>query len=346
MTPSGFENRSSLIASVLFHVAVVVGFTVGWPFLKSPEITAQPLIIVDLVDIVEETNLASAQKSDKSSEVEQKETRRRPPPPPPPAPPPPKPAPAPEPPRPQTKPAAQPNVAVADAEILPDKDVAIPKAKPKRQAPRAAPVEVPKSRPRQQETPQTPSPKPQQAVQKSSPPVATPVARPNKLIKKTQQKQKASALSGVLQNLADVSKAEKAEENKKAKQKQAQKTLAQNLTQAVGDAAKATESQKQLKLGQSEFDRLRQHISRCWAPPLGAKGGVDLKVDLLLELERDGSVRQASFMDKRRYNSDKIYKVAADAALRAVIECAPLPLPVEKYELWKKFIFGFDPKFM
>ena len=100
------------------------------------------------------------------------------------------------------------------------------------------------------------------------------------------------------------------------------------------------------KMGINELDRLRNHIAGCWQPPVAAPGAEGLKVDILVQLERDGSVREASIQDARRYRSDRFFKVAADAALRAVLDCSPLPLPAEKFDLWKEFIFGFDPRFI
>lgn len=336
-------SRNTMVLSVCFHLLVVLAFTVSWSFISAPPTTAQPLVVVDLVARAPQTNLQSApSKAPKKSEVEQKETKKRVPPPPPPPPPPPQSKPVIEPAK-TTAPAPKPKPA-PDVEILPDKKVEQPKAKPKPKAPEAKKVTKPAARPEQKPAPKAPAAKPKQATKVSA--VKPPPARPNKLIKKSQQKEKVQALSGVLQNLADVSKAEKAEKNQKAKQKQqAQDKLKSSLTQAVSNEGNA-EEQKQLKLGQSDFDRLRAHISKCWAPPLGAKGAANLKVDILLELERDGKVRKAEILNVNRYKADKGYKVAADAALRAVIGCGNLPLPVEKYDLWKKFIFGFDPKFL
>ena len=335
-------SRNTMILSICFHLLVVLSFTIAWPFVSAPPTTAQPLVIVDLIQKAPQTNLRSAPKqAPKTSEIEQKETKKRVPPPPPPPPAPPQAKPVIEQAK-TTAPPPKPKPA-PDVEILPDKKVQQPKAKPKPKAPQAKKVTQPASRPAAP-APKTPAPKPNPVAKASV--VKAPPARPNKLIKKSQQKEKVQALSGVLQNLADVSKAEKAEKNQKAKQKQqAQDKLKSSLSQAVSDQGKA-EEQKQLKLGQSDFDRLRAHISQCWAPPLGAKGAANLKVDILLELERDGKVRKAEILNVNRYNADKGYKVAADAALRAVIGCGNLPLPADKYELWKKFIFGFDPKFM
>ena len=108
--------------------------------------------------------------------------------------------------------------------------------------------------------------------------------------------------------------------------------------------SKVQESSEPLTL--DELAILREHISSCWQPPAGTKGVDLLKVDIHVKLERDGYVKQAEIEDQSRYSSDLQFRAAANAARRAVLDCQPLPLPSQKYEFWKEFIFGFDPKFM
>ncbi len=322
--------RQPVALSLGFHVLVVTLFTVGWPFLTSDETDTQPLIVVDIVRTVPNTNLAGADGGGKAADVEQEETLKKPPPPPPPPPP----APVPKPVA-QAKPAPKvaPKPVVDDAEILPSKIVSAPVARPKPEAPKAlkkpvsAPVSAPVSRPKPPQKKVTPVPK----------------AKPNKLAKQSRQKEKADALNGLLQNLAEATQAKEAEENQKAQKKALNKQLAQNLTAAVGDALKTPSNSSIMPLGVSDIDRLRSHISKHWTPPVGAKGASQLKVDIFVKLERDGTVTRAEIVDKSRFNRDKLFSVAARAARSAILEASPLPLPAEKYELWKEFIFGFDP---
>ena len=328
--------------SNLFHLLAVAVAVIGWPFLATPTPTAQPLVIVDMVKTVPKTNLAAADsKAKASSEPEQEATRRKPPPPPPPAPPLPQPQQVAK-----AEPAPAPKPVVEKAEILPEKPKPVPKPKPK---PVAAPK--PKPKPKAAAKPktvsiQTPVSRPQRPKQQQPKQVAQPATRPNELARKSQQKQKAEALNGVLQNLAEASLAKEDKKTKKATAKQDKTALAQSVTSAIGKAVKAPQSKSIAPLGLSELDRLRKHISDCWQPPIGAKGADQLKVDIQVKLEKDGTVRQAQIADRARYSSAVLYHAAANAARRAVLDCQPLPLPPEKYQLWKEFIFGFDPKFM
>ena len=65
-----------------------------------------------------------------------------------------------------------------------------------------------------------------------------------------------------------------------------------------------------------------------------------------MSLDREGRVVSARVDNKLRFASDRIFKVAAEEAIRATRECSPLPLPPEKYEQWKSFVFAFNPKFL
>ena len=318
--------KQPIALSLGFHILVVTLFTIGWPFFNSDETDIQPLIVVDIVRTVPNTNLATAESGGKAADIEQEETRKKPPPPPPPPPP----APVPKPVA-QAKltPKAAPKPVADAVEILPTKIASAPVTRPKPKAPQAnkKPVSAPVSRPKPQQNKAIPSPK----------------VKPNKLAQKSRQKEKADALNGLLQNLAEATQAKEAEENQKAQKKALNKKLAQNLTAAVGDALKTPSSSSIMPLGVSDIDRLRSHISKHWTPPVGAKGARQLKVDIFVKLEPDGKVTRAEIVDKSRFNRDKLFSVAARAARSAILEASPLPLPAEKYELWKEFIFGFDP---
>ena len=316
--------------SVIFHMLIVALAMVGWPFLSEKDINAQPLIIVDVVASLPKTNLAASNRAKSSPEPEQEASRKKPPPPPPPPPPAPQPVAKAPPPKP-----APPKPVAETAEILPDKPVPVPKAKPEAAAPKPKQTKVsaPVSRP-------TPPAKPKPAPK-------SPVERPNKLAQKSQQKERAEAMNGVLQNLAQASLAKKAEETKKARQKQNKLAMANQLSAAVGEAVRAPETSSILPLGMSEIDRLLNHISKCFVLPPGATEELaEQVVDVDLELRRDGSVEKITFVDNGRLTTDRNYRIVALAARRAVLDCAPLPLPPEKYESWKILPIGFNSTFM
>ena len=151
-----------------------------------------------------------------------------------------------------------------------------------------------------------------------------------------------------MQNLAKAKAvSEDAEKKRREKErKEAAEILTSNLTAAAGNAIRAPEKPVVGPLGLSDFDRIRQHVSSCWSPPIGTAGANALNVDIIVTLDRDGKVLTAEVDNKMRLTTDRTFRVAADEAIRTMFKCSPLPVPLDKYEQWKSFIFGFDPKFL
>ena len=321
-------DRRSLIISVGLHVSVAVLAWIGLPSIKRDLPDEQPIVVMEMVQSVPTTNLTQGDKPNTAKKEQKAAKSKKPPPPPPPAPPRAKP--------PAPKPAATPTPKAPDpkAEILPQKIT--PKPKPKLViAKRPAP---PKSKPTTAATVKAPKRLPQ-----------SPPKRINKLARqKVLQKQRKDALSGVMQNLAKAKAvSEEAEKKRREKErKEAAETLTSNLTTAAGNAIRAPEKPVVSPLGLSDIDRIRQHVSSCWSPPIGTAGANTLIVDIIVTLDRDGKVLTAEVDNKMRLTTDRTFRVAADEAIRTMFKCSPLPVPLDKYEQWKSFIFGFDPKFL
>ncbi|MDR1598145.1 MAG: hypothetical protein LBR89_04425 [Holosporales bacterium] len=98
----------------------------------------------------------------------------------------------------------------------------------------------------------------------------------------------------------------------------------------------------------TEMDLLNQHMKRFWNMPSGHEKAYDIIVEIELFIKSDGSVDKAILVDRKRSDSDPEFRIAAESALRAVLdpECSPLPLPMDRYETWKHMIFVFDPREM
>jgi hypothetical protein len=92
-------------------------------------------------------------------------------------------------------------------------------------------------------------------------------------------------------------------------------------------------------LTKAELNSISQKIDSCWQFPAMSMDGEDMRVRLKLDLKPDGSVQgPVSVVDTGdRASRDKFFKVAADAARRAVTNCAPYTsLPAAKYKHWQK----------
>lgn len=98
------------------------------------------------------------------------------------------------------------------------------------------------------------------------------------------------------------------------------------------------------KITISEFEALKRHIQKCWNTPAGLKESHNMIIEVEVSVAKDGNVKSTKIINDRP--SDPQFRAAAESARRAVLspKCNPLPLPKEKYEQWKSFVFRFDPK--
>ncbi len=101
-----------------------------------------------------------------------------------------------------------------------------------------------------------------------------------------------------------------------------------------------------IPLSLSERDAINSQFVQCWRIPAGSANDYTLKVSVDVNLRQDGSVIKAHLVSSQRgrYNSDTVFRAAADAAVRAVHKCSPIKgLPLNKYNSWKELTLHFDP---
>ena len=318
-------DRRSLIISLGLHVSIAILAWIGLPSIKRDLPVEQPIVVMEIVQSVPTTNLIEGNKPN-TAKQEQKASRTKKPPPP--APPRAKP-PAPKPPmaKPMTK---APDL---EAEILPQK--VAPKSKPKPEI--VKPPAPPKAKPQQTAKQKAPKRIPQ-----------TPPKRINKLVqKKALQKKRAVALSGVMQNLVKAKAvSEDAEKKRRQKErKEAAEKLTSNLAAAAGNAIRATKKPVVGPIGLSEKAIVEQHVSKFWSPPAGLSNDGGLIVDIILSIDAKGNVLLAEVDESFGSGSSKRRRIMVEEAIRTIYKASPLPLPLEKAELWvgKETIFKFDP---
>ena len=316
-------NPRSFYISIGLHLGIVLLAIVGLPSLNRPLPEDQPLITLEMVQTVPTTKVDKGGEVSTAKEEQEAAKRKQPAPPPPP-----KPAPLAS----DTPSKPIPRASDPTAEIIPEK----PQKKPK--LAEVQPPAPPKSKPKQQAAEKMPTKLPK-----------TPPKRANKLVKQNKlAKKRTDALTGVMQNLAKAKAINQDAEKKRREleRKIAAEKLNNSLSAVTGDLLKAPDKPVIGPLGLSDLDRLRAHLSKCWDPPIGAAGSDTLIVDIIVSLDRKGRVLSAKVDNKIRFNSDRIFRVAAEEAIRATRECSPFPLPPEKYDQWKSFVFVFDPRFL
>ena len=92
-----------------------------------------------------------------------------------------------------------------------------------------------------------------------------------------------------------------------------------------------------------EISNMRSQIEMCWNPPVGVRGAASQRVQVMIVLNKDGTISNVEPVTR---DSNGSREVAIDAAVRAVLRCAPYEFPIEKYESWKEIKFTFDPRNM
>lgn len=118
-------------------------------------------------------------------------------------------------------------------------------------------------------------------------------------------------------------------------------------TKAKGPALGAPEGRDK-QISASEIAMLKGRISArlrgCWRLPSGGGGSDTPIVTLRWRLKPDGSLDGDPQVEQPR--SDALFRVAAEAAVRAVRDCSPFDLPSEKYNTWRTITWDFDPSQM
>jgi len=307
--------RKGFAFSLLAHVAVMAIGYFGLPSLRRTPVVEVP-VMVEVFTIGEQTMPAPPKP-----EPEKPKAAPKPPPkppevaaaPPPPPPPPPEPEPEPE------------VVAVPPPQPKPE-----PKPKPK-----PKPEPEPKAEPKPQPKPEPkPEPKPQPKLAKIEP------------------KRKPKPPDTFASILKTVEKLKQQPVKPKEKPKKKKTTEAFSAEIALALAAPDRQQSSARKPTLSEIDALKNDIRRqihsCWSVPAGAKEAESLVIEIWVNRNPDGTVREAKIRDDVRMATDPFFRAAAESALRAVLKpkCNPLKLPSDRYDLWKTMTLNFNPKEM
>ncbi len=89
---------------------------------------------------------------------------------------------------------------------------------------------------------------------------------------------------------------------------------------------------------------ISSRLRGCWRLPSGGGGSDTPVVTLRWSMNRDGTLAGDPQVERPR--GDALFQLAAEAAIRAVKECTPFPLPQDKYTTWRTITWDFDPSQM
>ena len=157
-----------------------------------------------------------------------------------------------------------------------------------------------------------------------------PFKRPSNKIKR---KNRSSSSQAILRNLAEAN-----EINQK-------KDIVNQIKESLKNQNQNLNVTEEKKATATEIDILRNHVRQCWNAPYAANE-LNKIINLKIFTNPDGSVVNVQIIDVAFYKKDPVYRAAADSARRAVKDCSPLPLPKNKYDLFKIFTFNFDTSFI
>ena len=305
---TGIEMRTPALLSLGLHVFALVAAIVNIDLFSRPEVEPEP-IMVDFEAIAPHAAapvIGNPPPQPKDAKVDKETTKA----------PPPKtaePPPAPEKPKPEE----------ATAKPTPPAPVEKPQPKPEPAEDKIAMKPKEPEPPKVEKPPEPPKPKPKPEVKKVEPKPAPPKPHPPK-------PNVDNLVDSILKNQQSRTKIQTPEQQPKpVEQVTRQASMAPNLAAVVSA---------------SEIEGVRNKIRPCWNSFGGSKDAPI--VTLVVQMNQDGTPVKAEVEDTGRYRSDSVFRAAADAAWRAVMNprCQPWPLSPEKYNAWRTITFHFDPR--
>ena len=319
--------------SIVLHIAVFVLFMIDLPNWHHDMTLGSAPIIVDLsqVRIDEMTNLPSKAEfgpEDRKATVaerkkEEQYTKDV------------APEPEPEPAKPEEKTAQekQPNIAPDEKPTEVKQDY----------------LEAPKPE-KKPEKKSEPKPTPKQPPVPSSKPKPKPQPKPDnkpKDTKKAKPEEKAalqsSALKSLMQEIDNTKNLDIGETTQSAMIKEG--TQVNNMGIEGGNSNGSYLSDLTI----TETDAIASLLRQNWNLDPGAIGLENMRVEIRVHLNRDGSIKKIEFLDMGRFNSDPGYRSVAESAQRAIIATQQVFKDVfagkysGNYDNWSTLRLNFDP---
>jgi hypothetical protein len=343
-------DRRGLVFSAALHIAVLVLAVLGLPSLFKPDTPEETPFVVQLVNKAPETRATRKTvtppkpqaKPDELADADlpKPKPEKVEPPKPPPAPPPPEPAPKPPEPKPEPKPAPpEPTPPPAPPPAPPPPEPKPPEPKPpepKPPEPKPPEPKPPEPKPPEPKPPEPkpPEPKPEPKLPEPKPPEPKPEPPKPKPVDK--KKKEDAQFDALLRNLSTRPTTPAPDKPKPPRPTPPQQQAMASSQPIAPLGAQLTTSEK---------DFVIQQLHACWYFDTGARGAADLKPEFRVNMNADGTIRDAQLLNRDRL-SDPYFRAAADSAYRALKnpDCQPLKLPPEKFREWQTFTITFDPQ--
>ena len=312
-------------ASILLHMLIVAVAYYGLPSLKHDVMMETP-VMVEIVMVSDVTNAPAPKVKEKPKPKKKVE------------------APKPEP----------------KSEPEPKKAPPKQQAKSEPVAPPSPPPPAPEPEPEVAIVPPPPEPKPKAKVKPKPKPEAKPKPPEKPLAskvltqavpkKKPKPPKPVDAFASVLKTVAQLktqpqpAETPKEPDTKKTKEKP-KESFEDQIAKALVSKKRTFDASSPVSI--SEIDLVRQQIGQCWSLPAGAKGAENINIEIAVNMNPDGFVRDARIVNKG-LDTDPFLRTMAESAMRAVSnkKCQPFKLPRDKYDRWKTMTLVFNPKEM
>ena len=89
---------------------------------------------------------------------------------------------------------------------------------------------------------------------------------------------------------------------------------------------------------------IRAQIEKHWNVDPGKAGALDIRIEIAVSFDPNGTVRSAKIVDQARMAADPAFRSLAESALRAVFMASPIQAPPSKYEIWRDVRLFFRPQ--
>ena len=312
---------ASVTFSIVVHAVIIAAAVIGLPDPEEYDVKLTEAVPVEILTVSELTRLQALKKDARPAEKVAPEKVEK------------------KPERPAPKPAGeQKQTAALEPDPAPPPREPEPEPKPEAATPAPPPVRKEKARTRDKPEP-GPDPQPEPKAEEPEKPkaAARPVPRPKvkpkpprRVVKKKKDDFDLDQISALLDKSEDKN------------QRRIDPSESADGSPTRGSIDLGIGSDAEITL--DEKDALRAQIERCWNPPVGAAGAVDLLIKLRISLRRDGTLQSPPVLVNS--GSSQYFQVAAESAIRAVRRCEPYRMPAEKYGAWRQIILNFNPAHM
>jgi hypothetical protein len=94
-------------------------------------------------------------------------------------------------------------------------------------------------------------------------------------------------------------------------------------------------------------EAIQEQISHCWKVPAD-RNYSDLSVEIAVVMNENATVKSTLVVDQARLQADERFRTLAETAVRALRDpaCQPFKMPMDKFPVWQRLVFVFNPKDM